>query len=129
MPRFHISCIIYISEPWHEISNNVVCATIKGSDQPAHMCRLIRAFASSSNILWLLIKLLTQHHLEFLSRKGGCTGSSESTLVKVTHCCKSRVTAHISCLCFTLTATFPNLILMLLLCNNSVKWIVTKLTL
>ena len=23
-----------VYEPWHEISNNVVCATIKGSDQP-----------------------------------------------------------------------------------------------
>ena len=38
-------------EPCHEISNNVVWATIKGSDQPAHTRRLIRAFASSSNIL------------------------------------------------------------------------------
>ena len=28
------------------------------------------------------VKLLTEHHLEFLSFKGGCTGSSESTLVK-----------------------------------------------
>ena len=26
-----------ISEPVHEISNNVVCATSKSSDQPAHM--------------------------------------------------------------------------------------------
>ena len=41
-------------ELWHEISNNVVCATSKGSDQPAHMRRLIRAFASRWNILWLL---------------------------------------------------------------------------
>ena len=32
-------------EPRHEISNNVVCATSKGSDQPAHTCSLIRAFA------------------------------------------------------------------------------------
>ena len=24
------------NEPWHEISNNVVCATSKSSDQPAH---------------------------------------------------------------------------------------------
>ena len=30
----------------HEISNNVVCATIKGSDQHAHRHSLIRAFAS-----------------------------------------------------------------------------------
>ena len=36
-------------EPRHEISNNVVCATIKGSDQPAH--DLIRVFASHLNIL------------------------------------------------------------------------------
>ena len=63
-------------EPRHEISNNVVCATIKASDQPAHTRSLIRAFASRLNILWLL------SHLEFLSLKGGCTGLSESTLVK-----------------------------------------------
>ena len=37
-----------IYEPRHEISNNVVhvCATSKGSDQPAHTRRLIRAYAS-----------------------------------------------------------------------------------
>ena len=29
------------------------------------------------------VKLLTEHHLEFLSLKGGCTGSSESTLIKM----------------------------------------------
>ena len=37
--------------PLHEISNNVVCATSKGFDQPAHMCSLIRAFASRLHIL------------------------------------------------------------------------------
>ena len=31
----------------------------------------------------MIVKLLTEHHLEFLSLKGGCTGSSESTLVKM----------------------------------------------
>ena len=41
--------IIY--EPVHEISNNVVCATNKASDQPAHMRSLIRAFASRWSIL------------------------------------------------------------------------------
>ena len=35
----------------HEISNNVVCATSKGSDQATHMHSLIRAFASRLNIL------------------------------------------------------------------------------
>ena len=29
------------------------------------------------------IKLLTEHHLEFPSLKVACTGSSESTLVKI----------------------------------------------
>ena len=43
----------------------------------------------------LLVKLLTKHHLEFLRLKGGCTGSSESTLVKMPHCWKSHVMAHI----------------------------------
>ena len=41
-------------EPVHEISNNVVCATIKASDQSAHMRSLIRAFASRFSIIWLL---------------------------------------------------------------------------
>ena len=38
-------------EPRHEISNNVVCATSKASDQPAHTCSLIRVFASLLNII------------------------------------------------------------------------------
>ena len=29
----------------------------------------------------MTVKLLTEHHLEFLSLKGGCTGLSASTLV------------------------------------------------
>ena len=32
------------------------------------------------------VKLLTEHRLEFVSLKGDCTGSSESTLVKMPHC-------------------------------------------
>ena len=44
----------------------------------------------------MTVKLLTEHHLEFLSFKGGCTGSSESTLVKMLHCWKSHDMAHIS---------------------------------
>ena len=38
-------------EPRHEISNNVVCATSKASDQPAHTFSLIRAFACCMNII------------------------------------------------------------------------------
>ena len=43
--------IVLAYEPRNEISNNVVCATIKGSDQPAHTRSLIRAFASRLSIL------------------------------------------------------------------------------
>ena len=37
------------------------------------------------------VKLLTEHHLEFLSSKGGCTGSSEYIHIKMPHCWKSCV--------------------------------------
>ena len=57
----------------HEIANNVVCATSNASDQPAHTRSLIRAFASRLGI----------YHLEFQSLRGGCTGLSEYTLVKM----------------------------------------------
>ena len=41
-------------EPRKEISNNVVFATSKGSDQPAHTRSLIRAFTSRLDIQWVL---------------------------------------------------------------------------
>ena len=40
------------------------------------------------------VRLLAEHHLEFLCFKGGCTGSSESTPVKMPHYWKSHVRAH-----------------------------------
>ena len=43
----------------------------------------------------MIVKLLTGHDLEFLSLKGGCTGSSESTHVKMPHCWKSHALAQI----------------------------------
>ena len=42
----------------------------------------------------MIVKLLTEHHLEFLSLRGGCRGLSESTLVKMPHCLKSHATAQ-----------------------------------
>ena len=42
----------------------------------------------------MIAKLLTEHHLEFLSLKGGCTGLSQSTLVKMPHCWKSHAMAQ-----------------------------------
>ena len=43
----------------------------------------------------MIVKLLTEHHLQFLSLKGGCRGSSESTLVKMSNYWKSHTAAHI----------------------------------
>ena len=51
------------------------------------------------------VKLLTEHQLEFLSLKGGCTGSSESTLVKMPHCWISHVANHIKARFFLLDFT------------------------
>ena len=39
----------------------------------------------------MTVKVLTGPHLEFLSLKGGCSSSSESTFVKILHCWKSHV--------------------------------------
>ena len=44
-------CHKLTNEPVHEIFNNVVCATSKDSDQPAHKRSLIRAFAIRLSIL------------------------------------------------------------------------------
>ena len=48
---------------------------------------------SDQSLYWLLeysmsVKVLTEHHLDFLSLRGGCTGSSESTHVKIPYCWK-----------------------------------------
>ena len=50
----------------------------------------------------MIVKLLSGHHLEFLSLKEGCRGSSESTRVKMPHCWKSHALAKLccGCLCF-----------------------------
>ena len=58
-----------VFEPRHEISNNVVCATSKASDQPAHTRSLIRAFASRLNILRFFSYCLNIIYLGFLSLK------------------------------------------------------------
>ena len=43
----------------------------------------------------MTVKLLTEHHLESLSLKGDCRGSSESTLVKMSIFWKSHAAAHL----------------------------------
>ena len=58
------------------------------------------AYALSGQSLFLsleysiTVKLLTEHHLEFLSIKGGCTDSSESTLANMPLCWKSHAVAQ-----------------------------------
>ena len=49
-------------EPWHGISNNVVCATSKASDQPAHT-------HSCLNILWVLATDWTSFGVSKLKRR------------------------------------------------------------
>ena len=44
----------------------------------------------------MTVKLLAEHHLEFLSLKGGCIGSSEIVYVKMPHCWKSHSIADSS---------------------------------
>ena len=66
-----------------------------------HSLRSACAYAQSDQSLCqsleysMSVKLLNEHDLEFLSLKGGYTGSSESTLVKMPHCGKSHVRAHL----------------------------------
>ena len=42
----------------------------------------------------MIVKLLTEHHLEFVSFKGGFRSSSESTHVKMPHCWKFHAAAQ-----------------------------------
>ena len=48
----------------------------------------------------MIVKLLTEHHLEFLSLKGGCRGSSEFAHVKMSNCWKSHATAQMKKKCW-----------------------------
>ena len=61
----------------------------------------------------MIVKLLTEHHLEFLSLKGGCRGSPESTLIKMPHCWKSHALAQMIVL--------PNF-LVFSIAKNFVSW-------
>ena len=70
------------------------------------------------------VKLLTEYHLEFLSLKGGCTGWSESSHVKMPHCWKSHVVAHLSSrpVFFQfLSGRFTQVLLYLFRCFQSTK--------
>ena len=95
----------------------MVCATSKASDQPVHIRSLIKAFASCLNILWLF-SYWPNIILSFLSLKQGCTGSSECTPVKMPHCWKSCVTAHVCY--FTKTSWVCQYVFIV---SKSVSWV------
>ena len=76
------------------------------------------AYAQSDQSLCLsleysmTVKLLAEHQFEILHLKGGSTGSSESTQVKMPHCWKSHVIAHLSWLVASITILCMALILL-----------------
>ena len=85
--------------------HHLVFLSLTGDFQQCGMCdqqspRSACAYAQSDQSLCLSLKYFmtvkrpTEHHLVFLSLTGGCTGSSESTLVKMPRCWKSHVAAQ-----------------------------------
>ena len=66
------------------------------------------------------VDLLTKHHLGFLSLYGGCTGSSESTLVKMPHWWKSHVTAHI-CVVYVLVSIPHGAMGLSVICHSGIS--------
>ena len=83
------------NEPWHEISNNVVCATSKASDRPAHTRSLIRTFACRLNILWLLGYWLVSKLKRRLHRLVWVCTCQNATLLEIT--CRGSNLTHIFC--------------------------------
>ena len=64
----------------------------------------------------MIVKLLTGHHLEFLSLKRGCTTPSESTLVKMQKCRGiSLINARLSAVQMKSVVTTENIKLILIL--------------
>ena len=63
----------------------------------------------------MIVTLLTEHHLEFLSLKGGCRGSSKSTHVNMSNCWKFYAAAQIlslrSLFCLFLSGCFIQVLL------------------
>ena len=81
----------------------------------------------------MTLRPLTKHHLNFLSLKGGCTCSSESTHVKMPHCWKSHVTAKLSfdpcisdsCLIIVFLCLFCQLFIFVLFVSLLWEWKLT----
>ena len=67
-----------------------------------------RDFQLRSLEYYMRVKLLTDHHLEFLILKEGCTGSPESTLIKMLDCWKSHFAGQLFQLVKTMQQKFMN---------------------
>ena len=72
----------------------VVCRPAKAQTS-LHICAVWWSEPLLVSWYFMSVKLLSEQHLEFHSLNGGCTYLSESTLVKMPHCWKSHVTAHL----------------------------------
>ena len=65
----------------------------------------------------MIVKLMAERHLEFLSLKGGCRGSSESTHVKIPHCWESHALAQFQLYpCFIHAPLFVCVLVVIPLC-------------
>ena len=104
--------VVSASRKFHPLDWKYKCA-MTWAFQQCSMCdqqslRSACAYVLSDQSLCLSLeysmtpRLLTEQHLEFLSLTGGCTGTSESTLVKMPHCWKSHVAAEMSQTCWEL---------------------------
>ena len=67
------------------------------------------------------VKLLTEHHLEFLSLK---RGSSESTLVLMPHCWKSQVMAHFLLISESIEPLLYHQLILICMCVRSEGYVV-----
>ena len=76
----------------------MVCATSKSLRSACAYVQSDQSICLSLDY-FMTVRLLTEHHLEIQSLKGGCRGSSESTHVKMPHCWKSHALA-LDCDCY-----------------------------
>ena len=108
--RAHGNFCWWAKGPSTEISNNIPAFEPWRISNTVGMCHQQRlrpacAYTQSDQSLCLTleysmsVKLLTEHHLEFLSLKRDCTGSSEPTFVKMPRCWKSHAVAHLMLFC------------------------------
>ena len=66
------------------------------------------------------IKLLTEHHLEFLSLEGGFRGFFESAHVKMPHCLKSHALTHI---CIPFDNSYYFIVICTILCKINLAFL------